>query len=64
MEMRTKGVIGLDQGGHTILELKSGDEAQKIRSHVGEEVELVIVTKEKSVPSEGVTPQWNVEDQQ
>lgn len=64
MELRTKGVIGLDQVGHTILELKSDDEAQKIRFHVGEEVELVIVTRDRSATLQDASPQWNVEDQQ
>jgi hypothetical protein len=64
MELRTKGVIGLDQGGHTILELENGEGAQKIRSHVGEEVELVIVTRERSATLQDTSPQWNVEDQQ
>ncbi len=64
MELRTKGVIGLDQEGHAVLQLKSGDEAQKIRSHVGEEVELVIVTRDRSANLQEASPKWNVEDQQ
>lgn len=64
MELRTKGVIGLDQEGHAVLELKSGNEAEQIRSHVGEEVELVIVTKEDVAVPKVTQPYWNVEDQQ
>lgn len=64
MELRAKGVIGLDEGGHAVLELKSSHEADEIRSHVGEEVDLVIVTKEDETAPKATQPYWNVEDQQ
>lgn len=64
MELRAKGVIGLDQGGHAVLELKSSNEADQIRAHVGEEVDLIIVTKEDVAVPKVTQPYWNVEDQQ
>ncbi|WP_129128188.1 hypothetical protein [Geomonas oryzae] len=64
MELRAKGVIGVGQGGHAVLELKSSAEADQIRSHIGEEVDLVIVTKEDPAASKATQPYWNVEDQQ
>lgn len=64
MELRAKGVIEVDQSGHAIVELKSGHDANEIRFHVGEEVELVILTKEDAATNRATKPYWNVEDQQ
>lgn len=76
MKVRATGVIGQDGKGHVSLELKTGEGMDAIKSHLGEEVELIIVTKDsaaKSAPSEGKAPglsacasprYWNVEDQE
>lgn len=76
MKVRAMGVIGQDDKGHVSLELKSGEGAEAIRSHLGEEVELIIVTKETAAQSPTserkptglsacASPKyWNVEDQE
>ncbi|MBJ6802181.1 hypothetical protein [Geomonas propionica] len=79
MKLRATGVIGQDDDGHIVLEFKKNQDVTAIKSHVGEEVELVIVTKEaalsarRSTASEKDTGElsacakpgyWNIEDQQ
>lgn len=79
MKLRATGVIGQDDGGHIVLELKQGQDVAAIKSHVGEEVEMVILTKEAAIKiresaasekdSEGLSTcakpgYWNIEDQQ
>ena len=79
MKLKATGVIGQDDGGHIVLELKQGQDVAAIKSHVGEEVEMVILTKEAAVkPRESAATEkdsedlsicarpgyWNTEDQQ
>ncbi|MBU5637476.1 hypothetical protein KOM00_12120 [Geomonas sp. Red69] len=79
MKLRATGVIGQDDDGHIVLELKKGQDVGVIKSHVGEEVEMVILTKETATkPREVATSEkdseglstcakpgyWNIEDQQ
>ncbi|WP_224984465.1 hypothetical protein [Geomonas agri] len=79
MKLRATGVIGQDDDGHIVLEFKKDHDVAAIKSHVGEEVELVIVTKDPAVTSRHSTVSekdpgelsacakpgyWNVEDQQ
>ncbi|MBU5612275.1 hypothetical protein [Geomonas azotofigens] len=79
MKLRATGIIGQDDDGHIVLELKKGQDVGVIKSHVGEEVEMVILTKEAAVkPRESAASAtdpgdlstcakpgyWNIEDQQ
>ncbi|MBJ6749114.1 hypothetical protein [Geomonas anaerohicana] len=79
MKLRATGIIGQDDDGHIVLELKKGQDVGVIKSHVGEEVEMIILTKEAAVKSrqsaasekdsEGLSicakpGYWNIEDQQ
>ena len=63
MELRAKGVIEQNKEGRFILELEHGAGSEAIRPHLGEEVELVIHTKEERATVRGPS-RWNVEDQQ
>ena len=79
MKLRATGVIGQDDDGHIVLEFKKDKDVTAIKSHVGEEVDLVIVTKDTALSARSSTvsekdPEdlsacakpgyWNVEDQQ
>lgn len=77
MKLRATGLIGQDDDGHIVLEIKKDQDMTAIKNHVGEEVELVIMTREAAARSQSASSgkesteptacakpgYWNTEDQ-